>query len=622
MSAPVWDDDNQPRFIEDDSDHEPDQHTPSDKANRNRRPREGRRGRDRDANARSGNERPANDPPADTRRDAESKPEPEKTAPISGDEASPAPASNGEEIAASDIFVEMMRRAAATNASREQRRRASEARRLKPTEPDSPSKTPNTPADTGASDSASMPVEPVADAVAPSENDPRPMWQQVRDYTPPTPLERALSSLSKFTAESSSGQPAGPNAPVSGASEDKTHSGAGAAVPDNLAADAEALNGSANGTALETENTEAPTAAPEPSREPPAARRIGRRSLADSLADVVTEHAEAQEVSNALVSSEAGDAESDQANTADQAAPTSEALPTQPLTDEERIAAAKMEAQRVRRVKRRQQQRRQRRVSVLGGIIRSFLVVIPSALLMATILSWWTDPQFLRPEMRHNIQSAIIAEGATPVPPTPFPTPNWARLIGVVSGHSGPGRGVAYDPGAVCDDLESLNEHDINMQTSILVVRKLRERGYVVDLMDEFDPRLVEYEAAALVSIHSNTCQDFGEEVSGFLVAKAEARPEGGADSDLAECIAKYYSRITQLERRFGLTRDMTDYHTFREIDVDTPAAIIELGFMRADREILNNDPELLAEGIVQGIMCFLEPQLDTLPDPTVTPTP
>ncbi len=525
-----------------------------------------------------------------------------------------------------------MRRAAATNATREQRRRAGEARRPKPAAGTSATEGASIP--DSASDSAEPDAaEPAPDAaLSPSETDPRPLWQQVRDYTPPTPLERALSSMSKLgeTSANASDAPAG-SSPANGAPHAATGGTTGDTTgeEDHTSTGDAAYHGAANPPAA-VDHTEAPPMPKAADR--PAARRMGRQTLAESLADVVTEHEDTQagtsphgtpELAHAA---DADDVTGAHETAADQvrreASATSEALPTQPLSDEERIAAAKLEAQRVRRIKRRQQQRRQRRVSVLGGIVRTFLVVVPSALLMATILSWWTDPQFLRPEMRHNIQSAIIAEGATPVPPTPFPTPNWARLIGIVSGHSGPGRTVGYDPGAVCDDLESLNEHDINMQTSILVVRKLRERGYVVDLLDEFDPRLISYEAAALVSIHSNTCQDFGEEVSGFLVAKAQARPEGGADTDLAECVAKYYNRITQLDRRFGLTEDMTDYHTFREIDVDTPAAIIELGFMRADRDILNEQPELLAEGIVQGIMCFLEPELDTLPDPTMTPTP
>lgn len=576
MSAPVWDDDNQPRFIEDDSDNDS---GTSDKSGRPNRP-----GKARDV---SGNG--------------------------SADSPPPSASSPSDEMPASDIFMEMMRRAAATNASREQRRRDVEAKRPKPSPPTTaPPKVTEAP-----TPDLSLPDAP--------ETDDRPRWQQVRDYTPPTPLERALSSLSKFSPDGVAAEPIEPAEPADSVRPviepkpsqpaDRKSTAEVNVVPPEL----HPVNSRATITSVDVDEqpTDADSVTPDevevntalPESDAAASHRVLRRSLAQSLAEVMIAREAVRE----------HETETTLSDPAKQ--PVGQALPLQPLTDDERIADARLEAQRVRRVKKRQQQRRQRRVSVFGGVLRSFLVVVPSALLMATILSWWTDPQFLRPEIRHNIQSAIIAEGATPVPPTPFPTPNWARLIGIVSGHSGPGQTVGYDPGAVCEDLESLNEHDINMQTAIQVVRKLRDRGYVVDLMDEFDPRLNDYQAAALVSIHANTCQDYGEVVSGFLVAKAEARPEGGVDTNLAECIAKYYSNITRLGRHFGLTEDMTDYHTFREIAVDTPAAIIELGFMRADRDILNEQPDLLAEGIVQGIMCFLEPQLDTLPDATMTPT-
>src|SRR5690606_6917290 len=94
--------------------------------------------------------------------------------------------------------------------------------------------------------------------------------------------------------------------------------------------------------------------------------------------------------------------------------------------------------------------------------------------------------------------------------------------------------------------------------------------------------------------------------VSGYLVARAAARPAGGLDDVLAECIARDYNRATLLERRFSLTLDMTDYHTFREIHPLTPAAILELGFLKDDRDMLENQQDRLAQGIVNGIVCFL----------------
>jgi N-acetylmuramoyl-L-alanine amidase len=51
----------------------------------------------------------------------------------------------------------------------------------------------------------------------------------------------------------------------------------------------------------------------------------------------------------------------------------------------------------------------------------------------------------------------------------------------------------------------------------------------------------------------------------------------------------------------------MTRYHAFSEIDPSTPAAIIELGFMGADRELLTENSYAVAQGVARGIACFLE---------------
>ncbi|MCU0475993.1 MAG: N-acetylmuramoyl-L-alanine amidase [Anaerolineae bacterium] len=286
---------------------------------------------------------------------------------------------------------------------------------------------------------------------------------------------------------------------------------------------------------------------------------------------------------------------------------------------------ARLEAERVRRVKRRQNERQQRRVSVLGGVFRAVFVIGVASAIMGTILSWFTSPDFLDPDTRRELAAALYAVVPTPTP-TPAPTPNWARTIGIVSGHRGPGQEADYDPGAVCLDAQGnviVTENDINFGVASKVVQYLRARSYRVDLLDEFDPRLNDYQAAALVSIHSNSCQDYGEVVSGYLVAKAAAKPPNGPDDDLAECIARYYGPMTQLERRFSLTIDMTDYHNFREIHPLTPAAIIELGFMRADQQILVEQQDLLARAIVEGILCFLEPEDPFgFADPQATPAP
>lgn len=264
-----------------------------------------------------------------------------------------------------------------------------------------------------------------------------------------------------------------------------------------------------------------------------------------------------------------------------------------------------MEAERVLRVRQRKARRRRQTVGVLGGLIRSFIVVMAAAGLTATIFTWFTPNQFLASNVISGLSIAEATSMVVTSAPTSLPTPNWLRKIGIVSGHRGP----ENDPGAVCPD--GLTEAEINFNVAQIVVRNLRGRGFSVDLLDEFDPRLDNYQAAALLSIHANTCQEWpgGEIVSGFLIAAAAARATArGNDNVLVECIAQYYNTATGLQRREGVTVDMTDYHTFREIHPFTPAAIIELGFLLADRPVLTIQTDAMAGAITDGILCFLEP--------------
>lgn len=294
------------------------------------------------------------------------------------------------------------------------------------------------------------------------------------------------------------------------------------------------------------------------------------------------------------------------ANPSPSPVPTQPPVASAPTTNQGELTAAQrvqaLEEQRILRVKRRKARRRRQTVGVLGGIIRTFIVVIVAAGLTATIFTWWTPSRFIAEDVQVGLSVALATSQVTVVP-TGLPTPNWLRKVGIVSGHRGP----ESDPGAVCDD--GLTEAEINFAVAQLVVRDLRGRGYSVDLLDEFDPRLDNYQAAALVSIHANTCQDFGEIVSGFLISAAAARVTArGNDELLVNCIAQYYGQATGLQRRDGVTVDMTDYHTFREINAVTPAAIIELGFLLADRPVLTGQQDAMAQAITDGILCFLEP--------------
>ncbi len=285
-------------------------------------------------------------------------------------------------------------------------------------------------------------------------------------------------------------------------------------------------------------------------------------------------------------------------------------------SERRRRHAEQMEAQRHERTVRRRERRVHHIAGILGGMTAAFMVVSVAAGLAATILIIATPRELIPVSVRSYLGQAQIASQATPTP-TVQPTPNYLTKIGIVSGHRGP----ELDPGAVCPD--GLTEASITFSVAQQVVLNLRNQGYSVDLLDEFDTRLDGYQAAALVSIHANTCQSFAEPVSGYLVAAAAARVTArGDDEILVDCIARYYEQATGLERHQGVTEDMSNYHTFREIGALTPAVIVEIGFLLADRDLLTQHQDQVATGISNGILCYLQPNAAPTLIPTASPAP
>ena len=175
--------------------------------------------------------------------------------------------------------------------------------------------------------------------------------------------------------------------------------------------------------------------------------------------------------------------------------------------------------------------------------------------------------------------------------------------IGIVAGHSG------NDSGAVCMDGNgnvTLTEADVNLKIAAMVQEQLTQKGYQVDLLREFDTRLNGYRALAIVSIHNDSCDYINDEATGFKVAAALNTNDLNRANRLTACLVDRYQNVTNLTFHAGsITGDMREYHAFREIDPNTVAAIIETGFINLDREILTKHTDRIAEGVVEGILCF-----------------
>jgi N-acetylmuramoyl-L-alanine amidase len=135
----------------------------------------------------------------------------------------------------------------------------------------------------------------------------------------------------------------------------------------------------------------------------------------------------------------------------------------------------------------------------------------------------------------------------------------------------------------------------------------LVESGFDVDLLREFDPQLQGYRSLALVSIHADSCQYVNDEATGFKIAAALSNQYPERATRLTACIKDRYAKATGLNYHPGtVTNDMSSYHAFDEIDGNTNAVIIEVGFLNLDRQILTKGQDQIASGISDGILCYI----------------
>ena len=197
----------------------------------------------------------------------------------------------------------------------------------------------------------------------------------------------------------------------------------------------------------------------------------------------------------------------------------------------------------------------------------------------------------------------------------PVPVPVINARVALISGHAG------YDSGATCADADgktTLTEADITADIAARVADLLRRDGTEVAILNEYDPAINNLEADVLLSLHADSCIN----ASGYKAAYYLYSTIPEQDARLVECIDLMYGQETGLERHADtITHNMTEYHAFRKVASTTPAAILELGFLGGDGEILTTDAKSVALGVADSIRCFLDDEPQT-PPPSPTETP
>jgi len=236
------------------------------------------------------------------------------------------------------------------------------------------------------------------------------------------------------------------------------------------------------------------------------------------------------------------------------------------------------------------------------------------ALLLATLFTMFPSQGLANGNFYDRLSLLL-----TPRPANAVATAQPQLRIGIVAGHLG------NDSGAVCvngNGEVTLTEEEVNLDIAALVETQLKEAGYTVDLLNEFDTRLNGYRALAIVSIHNDSCEYVNDQATGFKVAAALNTNDLNRAHRLTACLVDRYQKITDLTFHAGsITGDMREYHAFREIDPSTVAAIIETGFLNLDREILTKETNRIAAGVVEGILCFARNEnIESTPIPNLAP--
>jgi N-acetylmuramoyl-L-alanine amidase len=241
--------------------------------------------------------------------------------------------------------------------------------------------------------------------------------------------------------------------------------------------------------------------------------------------------------------------------------------------------------------------------------MRQLAVSLAVAAGLATVFTAWTPASLGPGEIAGQLAGAVDDGPGSSSSTFPGVDPGDAEgalWVGVVIGHAGPHPETGLiDPGTICQD--GLTELEVNASIAEIVVSNLEAAGLQVNMLEEWDERLDGYRAVALVSIHADSCLPINEFATGFKVAAAVDSVVQDKTQRLIACLVDRYGRATDLRfHRGSITRDMTEYHTFQEVHSQTPAVVIETGFLHLDRTLLTSNPEKPARGIAEGILCYV----------------
>lgn len=237
----------------------------------------------------------------------------------------------------------------------------------------------------------------------------------------------------------------------------------------------------------------------------------------------------------------------------------------------------------------------------------------------------WNDASAMQPDVAAPAAvpataAPALAPGATPRPTSapvltrvPRPTLSGPRRVGIQAGHWLTGqappelRGLLTQTGTAWNGI---NEVTINVDIAERIKRMLEPQGIVVDIL----PTTVTpgYVADAVVALHGDG--DGTGANSGFKMAYSSRRTP--YEAALLESLKTHYGAATGLAYdQFRISNNMRNYYLFGwwrnkySTAPHTPSVILEMGYVSHDhdRYLMMSTPDVVAGGIAEGIIRFLE---------------
>jgi N-acetylmuramoyl-L-alanine amidase len=151
-------------------------------------------------------------------------------------------------------------------------------------------------------------------------------------------------------------------------------------------------------------------------------------------------------------------------------------------------------------------------------------------------------------------------------------------------------------------------EWEVNLALAERTGEMLEALGYEVDILPAVVPP--DYHAHLFIAIHADGAED--PSARGYRVA-APSRDYTGRAQEMVDLLRDTYGEATGLRRLPDVTRRMRNYYAFNvrryehSLDPRTVALILETGFLTSpsDREIIVDDPDRVARGIVEAVKAF-----------------